>query len=180
MGFLAWREELGAGSRRACSCLGSGLLPSLHPLPAPPAWPQVPCPDARSGGPGPGTRPCSRPAGKDPWAGSSWRARGTARRGHSGRWLVSSADGDIPHTLLGSPSTTFRDQVVGVFFSFWCFREPDRWPSKKVCSLHLLAVGLQALVQWGHGAATACTREAKQTPGATRASLAKQGLLCSR
>lgn len=134
---------------------------------------QVPIPDARSGGPDPGMGPCS-PHGGEGLMGQILHESvvltgegGRTRRGHSGRWLLSSADGDIPHTLLFSPSTTFRDQVVGVFFSL-CFWKPDRCPSKKVLSCHSLAMGLvsRGLIQQDPGATTTCAGKAKQASSA--------------
>ena len=91
---------------------------------------------------------------------------GRAWQGHSGRQLLSSADGDIPHTLLGSPRTTFWDQVVGVFFSSLCFWKPDRCPAEKALSCLSLAMGLVSMgvIPLVRGATTTCAGKAEQTP----------------
>lgn len=89
---------------------------------------QVPIPDARSSGPDPGMGPRSCHGGKGVVGrilyGSVALAGegGRARRGHSSHWLLSSADGDIPHTSLGSPSTTFGIRLLG-FSLFFVFLE---------------------------------------------------------
>lgn len=136
------------GASRCCQQEGLQLLPRSGrriPLPA------LPIPDARSGGPDPGLGPRSCHGGEGlmgqilhesaALAGEG----GRARRGHSGRWLLSSADGDIPHTLLGSPSTTFWDQVVGIFFSSLCFWKPGGCPSEKALSCHSHTMGLVSM-----------------------------------
>ena len=164
---------LEAGGSAAAHAAGA-CQPSVLSQPCQGGCQRVPIPDARSGGPDPGMGPHS-PRGGEELVGQILHESvaltgegGRARRGHSGRWLLSSADGDIPHTLLGSPGTTFWDQVVGVFFSSLCFWKPDRCPSEKALSCHSLAMGLvsMGLIQRVRGGTATCAGKAKQTPSA--------------
>lgn len=70
--------------------------------------------------------------------------------------------------MLGSPSTTFWDQVLGVVFSSLCFWKPDQCPSEEALSCHTLAPQLvtMSLIQRDHGATATCTGRVNQTPGA--------------